>query len=107
MKRLTTIVMAIALTVSIAGVAAAHPGARCVDRRVARQELRIRQGVRAGQLGRWEQRRLRLGERRICRMELRARADGRVGPWERIRLHRALDRQSGRIWRMRHDPRVI
>lgn len=107
MKRLTMIVLAAALTLSIAGVASARPCDRRVDRRVARQELRIRQGARAGQLTRGEFRRLRVHDRHIRRMELRARADGRIGPRERMRLDRALDRQSCRIWRLRHNARVI
>ena len=103
MKRLMMIVLAAALTLSIAGVASARPCNGRVDRRVARQELRIRQGARAGQLTRGELRRLQAHQRHIRRMELRARADGRVGPRERVRLHRALDRQSARIWRLKHN----
>jgi hypothetical protein len=107
MKRLTMLIMAIALTVSIAGVAAARTCPRQSARRAVRQELRIRQGVRAGQLTRRETYRLRLGQRHIRRMELRARADGRVGPRERVRLHRAHERQDARIWRLRHNGRPI
>jgi hypothetical protein len=107
MKRITMIIMAVALMVSIAGVAAAQSGARSVERRSARQELRIGQGVRAGQLTRRETVRLRQGQRHIRRMEMRARADGQIGPRERVRLHRALDRQSVRIWRLKHNGRAI
>ena len=107
MKRITTIIMAVALMVSIAGVAAAQPGTRSVERRSARQELRIRQGVRAGQLTRRETVRLRQGQRHIRSMELRAPVDGQIGPRERGRLHRALDRQSVRIWRLKHNGRAI
>lgn len=107
MKRITMILMAVALMVSIAGIAAAQPDARSMERRTARQELRIRQGVRSGQLTRREAVRLRHGQRHIRSMELRARADGRVGPRERIRLHRALDRQNARILRLKHNCRAI
>jgi hypothetical protein len=107
MKRIAMIIMTVALMVSIAGVAAAQPGTQRLDRRAARQELRIRQGVQSGQLTRRETVRLRQGQRHIRRMELRARADGRVGPRERVRLHRALDRQSARIWRLKHNGRAI
>jgi hypothetical protein len=107
MKRITMIIMAIALTVSIAGVAAAQTCPRQYERRAMRQELRIRQGVRAGQLTRRETVRLRQGQRHIRNMELRARADGQVGPRERVRLHRALDRQSGRIYRLKHNGRAV
>ncbi len=107
MKRITMMIMAAALMVSIAGIAAAQPGTRHLERRAARQELRIRQGVRAGQLTRRETVRLRQGQRHVRRMERCAREDGRIGPRERVRLHRALDRQSARIWRFRHNGRAI
>jgi hypothetical protein len=107
MKRLTMLIMAIALAVLVAGVAAAQTCPRHPVRRAMRQELRIRQGERAGQLTRREAYRLRLGQRHIRHMELRARADGGVGPRERFRLRRALDRQDARIWRFRHNGRVI
>ena len=107
MKRLTMLIMAIALTVSIAGVAAAQTCPGHLTRRAARQELRIHQGVRAGQLTRRETVRLRQCRRHIRRMELRARADNQVGPRERVRLNRALDRQSARIWRLKHNGRAV
>ena len=107
MKRLTMLIMAIALTVSVAGVAAARTCPRHPARRAVRQELRIRQGVQAGQLTRCETVRLRQGQRHIRSMELRAPVDGQIGPRERGRLHRALDRQSVRIWRLKHNGRAI
>ena len=107
MKRITMIVMAVAIAVSLAGVAAAQPGTRGLDRRELRQQVRIHRGVANGRLTPREARHLRMGERHIRRMELRARADGRVGPRERVRLHRALDRQDARIWRLKHNGRAI
>jgi hypothetical protein len=115
MKRITMIVMAVALMVSFAGIAAAQPGARDLDRRGTqrierrewRQHQRIQRGIASGQLTRGETIRLRQGQRHIRHMELRARADGRVGPRERVRMHRALDRQSARIWRLKHNGRSI
>jgi hypothetical protein len=107
MKRITKIILAVALMVSIAGVAAAQACPRQPGCRAMRQESRIRQGVRAGRLTRCETVRLRHGQRHIRRMELRARADGQVGPRERVRLHRALERQSARIWRLKHNGRAI
>jgi hypothetical protein len=107
MKRLTMLMVAIALTVSLAAVAAAQAGPRDFGRRGVRQELRIRRGVRAGQLTRGEAFRLRLGERRLHVLQRRAWADGRFGPCERCRLNHAYDRQSFRIWRLRHNGRVI
>ena len=107
MKRLTMIILAAAIAVSLAGAASAQPGAWRVDRREWRQHVRIHRGVVSGQLTPREARYLRMSQRHIRRMELRARADGCIGPRERVRLHRALDRQDVRIWRLRHNGRVI
>jgi hypothetical protein len=107
MKRITMIIMAVAIAVSVAGVASAQPDTRCLDRRAVRQEFRIRQGVRAGQLTRCEAHRLQMSQRHIRRMELRARADGRIGPREGARLQRAHERQSARIRQLRHNDRSI
>jgi hypothetical protein len=107
MKRLTMIVLAVAIAASLAGAASAQPGARNVDRREWRQQVRIHRGVARGQLTRLEARQLRMGQRHVRRLELRCRADGRIGPRERARLHCALDRQDARIWRLRHNGRSI
>jgi hypothetical protein len=107
MKRLTILILATALAVSLAGVSGADPRPLRVDRRLVRQEMRIHRGERHGMLTRGEAWRLRRGGLRIHRVEWRARANGRFGPWERARLHRALDRRSFRIWRLEHDGRVL
>jgi hypothetical protein len=107
MKRVISMIMAAVLAVSIAGAAAAQTCPRYPARRAVRQELRIRRGVHAGQLTPRETYRLRLGQRHLRRMELRSRVDGRIGPRERARLHRAMDRQGARIWRLEHNGRAI
>jgi hypothetical protein len=107
MKRITLIIMVAAIAVSFAGVASAQPGTQRLDRREWRQHERIRQGVYAGQLTPREARHLRMGQRHIRRMEQRFRADGRIGPRERVRLHCALDRQSARIYRFKHNGRAV
>ncbi len=107
MKRLTILILATALAVSLAGVASAGTATPNVNRRIARQEVRIHRGVRSGRLTPREARSLQRGERHIRRMELRAKANGRVTPRERAHLNRALDRQNARIWRLKHNRRVI
>jgi hypothetical protein len=104
MKRLTMVFLAAALAVSVVGPAAAGPlRTPRVDRREWRQHVRIQRGVMRGQLTRREAGQLRTGERHIRRMEWRTKADGRVTARERLRLNRVLDRQSRRIWWMRHN----
>jgi hypothetical protein len=99
------------IVLALAAVAAfqVHPvDARPLDHakwREVRQEARIHQGVRHGDLTRGEAMRLQAGERHIARLDRRAWADGRLGPRERFRVNRALDRQSARIWRLRHNRR--
>ena len=108
MKRLSMWILAAVLTASCAGTALAHPhrtSTRGIDRREMHQGMRIRAGVRQGDLTRREAMRLRMRERHIHRMEARSRADGRITGRERYRMHRALDRESRAIYRLRHNPR--
>lgn len=107
MKRLTAVLIATALLATFAGVASANPYAPRIERREVQQRLRIRQGVRRGDLTRREAMRLRMRGLGIRRMELRARADGRVTQGERWRLERALDRRSRTIFRLRHNGRFV
>lgn len=78
----------------------ATPG---INRRIRRQARRIRRGRYDGSLNRREARRLRRGLYRIQRARLIALRDGYVSRYERRRLHRRLDRNSRRIWRLRHN----
>ena len=77
-----------------------------IDRREGRQEKRVEQGVRSGQLTRHEARHLRHGERHIRRMERRAKADGKVTPGERERITAAQNRESRKIYRDKHNNRT-
>jgi hypothetical protein len=106
MKSVMKSILVVALMAACASVASAHPSTPRVDRREARQQLRIRDGVRSGELTRAEARRLRAGERHIRRMERRAKADGVVTPRERVRLNRALNHQSHAIYRLKHNART-
>ncbi|HEV2105362.1 MAG TPA: hypothetical protein VGU27_06485 [Candidatus Eisenbacteria bacterium] len=106
MKSLRVLFAIAALAALTATVAAADSDSTPrVERREARQDARIRQGVRSGELTRGEATRLRAGERHIDRMENRAKADGHVTPRERARLNRAQNRESRRIYRLKHNER--
>ena len=106
MKSLRVLLLVTAVAVFAATVAAAQTATPRIDRREARQHVRIQQGVRSGELTRGETARLRAGERHVGRMEDRARADGRVTPHERAGITRAQDRESRRIWRLKHNDNV-
>ena len=82
-----------------------HTATPRINRRIRRQSRRIRRGRRDGSLTRYEARRLWSGLRRIQFARLRAASDGIVTMRERFRLHRKLDRNSRRIWRLRHNGR--
>lgn len=107
MKRfMPTIIAALAL-MTFASIASAHPSTRRADVRQHRQHVRIHDGVRRGELTRFEARKLRHGQMRIHRMERRMKSDASLSMRERIRLERMQDRQSRRIHRLRHNNRTI
>jgi multidrug resistance efflux pump len=105
MKRFRVILCMLAVAVPLASVANASIATPRVERREARQEMRMAQGIRSGELTRREAVRLERGAARIDRLECRAQADGRVTPRERMHLQRALNHESRRIYRLKHNPR--
>lgn len=106
MKRWNQLVLvAAACAVLGLGAVSADAATPSMNRREAWQRARIEQGVRSGRLTRGEAFRLRRGERHINRMDQRYGRDGMYGPGERMRMHRALDRESARIWRLKHNRR--
>jgi glucose/arabinose dehydrogenase len=106
MKTLRVLMLTLAATLLATTIASAHSVTQRVDRREARQSYRLHQGVRSGQLTRAEARRLRSGQRQVRRMEFRSERDGVVTRRERFRMENAQDRQSWRIWRLKHNDRV-
>jgi hypothetical protein len=107
MKGAARISLLVVLLIAFAGIASANTCAPRVDRREARQQARIGQGVRSGRLTPGETIRLERGQRRVDRAERVAKADGRVSPRERARLNRMQDRQSRRIYRLKHNGREL
>jgi hypothetical protein len=94
-----TLGAAVAAALVCAGTAGAG-----VDARQDRQDDRTAAGVANGSLTRPEAHRLHRQQRHIARMEERMRADGGgLGPRERLRLDRALDRSSRHIHHAKHD----
>jgi hypothetical protein len=76
-----------------------------VDARQDRQKARIEQGIASGELTRHETRRAIEGQRHVDRIENRATADGVVTGKERAHLEYAQDRQSARIYDLKHNNR--
>lgn len=74
-----------------------------VNQRQKRQQGRILQGVKSGELTRNEFRRLEKEQARIRRHERKARSDGEFTLKERARINRELNRSSRHIYRQKHD----
>ena len=71
--------------------------------RSVNQQARIEQGVQSGQLTAREASRLERGQARTSRATARAGADGDVTAREQGRIQARDDRQSGRIFRKKHN----
>ncbi len=78
-------------------------GSRGINGREYREQQRINQGIRSGELTRREAERLEAGLARIRIDERFARADGHLSYRERARLNRELNRESRSIYRQKHD----
>ena len=110
MKRITMMSLAAATLLFVAGssLAATTEGTRTprVAERQVKQQARIEQGVKSGELTKPEARHLRHDQRHIQRMKQRAKADGVVTPRERERITVAQNRESKKIHRKKHNART-
>jgi hypothetical protein len=77
-----------------------------VDRRERRQQKRIEQGEKSGQLTPREARNLERRESKIQRDKAKAKSDGKVTPAERRKLNREENRTSRAIHRKKHNNRT-
>ena len=103
MKRVGGVILATVMAMVIVNVANANVATPRVERREARQQARIHEGVRSGDLTRGEAYSLERGQARVERAERRAKADGYVTPCERRHLARIQNHQSRRIRRLKHN----
>jgi hypothetical protein len=74
-----------------------------INGREHNQQLRIRQGVKSGELTRKETARLEAEEARIRLNERLAKSDGKLTPEERARLEKELSKASHDIYVQKHD----
>lgn len=111
MKRFVVIgALAAVVTVVSAGSGMAwHPGpshgrdGNSIERRIDRQEWRIRDGVSSGDLNRHEARMLRRNLDHIKASEAAFRSDGHLNHSERVRLEQMLDKNSRKIEHARRN----
>jgi polyisoprenoid-binding protein YceI len=108
--QIRTLVAVITLAVSGASFAQASGSSTTdatatprLDKRQAKQQQRIDQGVATGQLTQGEAARLEAEQQRNAKAEERAKADGVVTAKERARLEKREDRSSRHIARQKHD----
>lgn len=92
-----------ALAMAMAGLAMAQPATPHLDKREARQQQRIDQGVASGQLTANETNRLDKREAKLAADEAAAKSDGKVTRAERRKLQREANRDSRAIRRQKHD----
>ena len=74
-----------------------------INRVEHRQQVRIRQGIRSGELTRREAGRLEAEQAKIRLNQRFARADGDITPNERQRLHKELHKANHDIYHQNHD----
>jgi len=96
------LVTALAAAFAVSALAQTQSTPR-IEKREQNQERRIEQGEKSGALNEREAARLERGQARVQKMEDKAAADGKVSAKERVRIERAQDKQSRRIYRQKHD----
>ena len=74
-----------------------------VKHRQVRQQKRIHQGIKSGELTGREAYRLEREQHRLQRSKRRALSDGTVTARERLRLEKQQDRASRHIYRAKHN----
>ena len=77
-----------------------------IDQRQQNQERRIDQGVQSGQLTEKEQKNLEKDQANIEAKKDAAKADGVVTRQERRQIRHAENRESRKIYRLKHNNRV-
>jgi hypothetical protein len=100
---LTALSIALAGSVFAQTTAPTSPSMPRVDKREAKQQARIDQGVASGQLNQKEATRLENGQARVNQAEANAKADGKVTRRERKHLDHMQDKQSRKVYRQKHD----
>jgi len=95
--------LSLILGAAVCATPALASGNHGINRIERREQARIRQGIRSGELTRHEARRLEAEQARIRVDERFYRADGKITPRERERLHKELRHASHDIYRQKHD----
>ena len=105
--RRTSVISVVLLLLLWATNSLAQTATPRIDAREKRQQARIRQGVKSGQLTPGETKRLEAREGKLKSDEAAAKADGKVTPAERRKLTREENRDSRAIYRMKHNKKKV
>ena len=102
MRRITSVLFVAVFVLGISGLAMAGP--RGINHREYREQQRINQGIRSGELTRHEAERLEAGMAKIRTDERFDRmSGGGINRRERAQLNRELNRESRGIYHQKHD----
>jgi hypothetical protein len=107
MKKIIGLLFVVGLSLGLESVTFAKCGTRTprVSQRQHRQDRRIHQGVRSGELTRREFVRLEREQYDIQQEKREAKSDGTVTRRERAELQRELNQASRHIYRAKHNER--
>ncbi len=100
------VAMLFALVAMVATLASAQTATPRVTKRQMKQQARIEQGVKSGELTKGEARRLERQQGKIAAEKRMAKADGVVTPAERAKLTHDQNRASKRIYRLKHNAKT-
>jgi hypothetical protein len=103
MTKFAHLALTLLAATTVASAASASTCSPSINRRERDQAWRIHQGVRSGELTRGETRSLWHQEVEIRQDERAAKRDGRLTWGERRKLDRELNRESERIYRLKHN----
>jgi len=92
-----------ALFVIGSAFASAQTATPRVTKRQLKQQARIEQGVKSGELTAGETKRLEREQGKIQADKRKAKADGVVSPAERAKLAREQNRANRKIYRLKHN----
>jgi len=103
MKKLVilTVIMMISLFLSVDMVQAGR-----VDNRQIKQQKRIHQGLKSGELTKKEALRLEREQRRIQKTKQKVLKDGELTPKEKLRLERQQNKANKHIYRLKHNKKT-
>jgi hypothetical protein len=103
MKKVALICGLIVLGIAFSTAQTATPR---VTKRQLKQQARIEQGEKSGELTKGEDRRLERQQAKIQADKRAAKADGVVTPAERQKLTREQNRANKRVYRLKHNEKV-